>query len=259
MGHSPSISDLQNRETQFRGYLDKIQSQLNTQLSTKEAALDAQRQKFYAEQGWKHRAIVTGRNADFMQEADWSLKNLSKVISGISKAIFGGSAPEGVKVKDVPSTVLKEANLEVYFAAKAFEVISGILNSIGATTSVTMQSSSRSVPLGAGLRLWVLVGSESYKSSDFFNDNQIYQYLYYYQVTFSDGESKGDAQLDAAEVRNKTADLYEKIIGAFETQLDGLADQMASGHISLSLFNAKTDALNADIDKYRTKLADLAK
>ena len=88
-----------------------------------------------------------------------------------------------VKSEDVGKSLSEIENLELYIAAKAFQVLSGIIESFGSSSQVSFNSSYRSEPLGGGLHLFCTVVCDSYKSHDFFNNNEIYEYLYLYEIS----------------------------------------------------------------------------
>jgi hypothetical protein len=99
MGHSPSIKELQQKEDQFRTYLQKIQKELETRAAEYEDKMNAGIDKFYTQSNWKPESYISGRNIDFMQASSWSMDNIKAVIDAVAKVVVGGGKPpEGVTI-----------------------------------------------------------------------------------------------------------------------------------------------------------------
>ncbi|MEN0105716.1 MAG: hypothetical protein AAGC84_04740 [Pseudomonas sp.] len=227
MGSSPSIQDMENKEDDYRAYINKIEQQLEDKAKNYGDDMDAKIKAFYTDNDYDKTDFISGRNSDFMQASDWSLANVKKIIDAISKAVFGdGTTPDGVQAdKNLGKSIAAEENLELYVAGKCFEVLSGIVESFGSASSVSFNSSYKSEPLGNGLRLFATVVCDSYKSSSFFDNQEIYQYLYIYEVKYSVEEAKTQEKMTL------TA-LYEDQIAAFSEKIEGLLEQLTNDKIT---------------------------
>ena len=257
MGHSPSIQDLRKKENAFRAYLDSLEKEITGKLATRLSAMDQEIDSYYSKNGWTKNIIVSGQSSDFMQKSEWSLENLGKVIGNIGNVMFGGTQPlpKGVKVESVPQAISKVSNLELLFTAKAFEVISGIMSTIGGSTTVGLQTEQKGEVLGAGIHLWVTAALESYKDSSYFSGNEILQYLFAYKVTWSEGEANKERQMTQALANANTEFAYEAIINMADKELNSLATQMGSGKLDPVEFEAKSKAFNEIIKDFKAKEA----
>lgn len=236
---APSIADMEGRENEYRQYLDKLQTELQTKASSQTAAMNSSIDAFYAQSGWKHTEYILGTNYDFMQEQSWSLQNLADVIGQIGKAMFGdgGKMPSGVTVKsseDVSKALAEVADLELYMVGQAFDLLSGILASFGASTSVTFKATTENKPLGNGFRLFTSVAQDSYKSTDFFNGAEILEYLYDYQIQFSENEAEQQADILLTK-------LYEDQIAAFVQQQEALLSQLEDNSLTPQQYESSNE------------------
>ena len=199
-------------------------------------------------------SVVSGQSAVFMQKSEWSMANVKKIIDAISSAVFGDAKPpSGITIEkagSVSKALGDMANLELYVAGKAFEVLSGIVMSFGSASSVQFHSAVKSEPLGNGLHLFAAVASNSYKSHDFFNNEEIYEYLYIFEVKYSVGEARQQAG-------QALTTLYEDAIATFKDSVEDLLSQMESGKITAEQFESQSQEINKLIDQYTKKLADL--
>ncbi len=254
VGRSPSIQDLENQEDAYRAYLKKLEQELSTRAQSSQADLDARVKAYYATNKYDSVDFISGKNSDFMQKADWSLANVKTIIDAISDAIFGGgSPPSGVGIKKTAQTdaaIAEMADLEVYVAAKCFEVLSGIIESFGSASSVSFSENYKNEPLGNGLHLFAKVVCDSYKSTDFFNNEEIYEYLYIYYVKYSVEEAKTQAKIEVTK-------LYENQIATFVKKVDDLLSQLTDGTITPEQYQSSADMFQKLIDASRQKLDEL--
>ena len=88
MGHSRSVHDLQKQEDNFRAYLNKLQAELESRSDKYLEAMEKNINDFYKLNGFSSERFIYGKNADFMQKSEWSLKNVKHIIDSIAKAIF---------------------------------------------------------------------------------------------------------------------------------------------------------------------------
>lgn len=256
MGKTASIQDLAKRESEYRDYLDKLEKQLVNKSATEEADLQKRIDKFYKDNKYDKIDFVSGKNHDFMQQADWSLSNVKNIIDTIGKAIFGGDKkllPPGVSVNDkVPMSMTAMQDLQIYIASKCFDVISGIIESFGNSTSVSYSSSYKDVSLGNGLHLFATVSCDSYKSTSFFNNEEIYQYLYIYQVAYSAAEAETEGKIVATQV-------YEDEIVEYKRKLERYIEQLDNDTISLEQYKTLRDNYQSFIDDAMKQLEKLKK
>jgi hypothetical protein len=256
MGRSPSIAEMEQKEDTYRAYLDKLQAQLSTKSQAATTAMDAQLAKFYETNGWDNAAFLKGANYDFLQQSEWSLTNVKKIIDAISKAVFGGGGadlPKGVtveKTQAVSAALAGMENMELYIASKVFDVLSGIIESFGSSTSVSFNSGYKDEPIGNGFHLFATVSSDSYQSHDFFNNNSIYEYMYSYEIRFSNKEAKQQASVTLTK-------LYEDQIQTFTDKVEGLLTQLEAGKLSPEQYQSQELIYNTLIEAARDKLNQL--
>lgn len=257
MGHSPTIQEMENKEDEYRNYINKIEAELEQKATKYGKEMEDKISDYYKNNDYDKTDFISGRNADFMQATDWSLTNVKKIIEAISKAVFGGSGrvPDGVEVASVPDlgkSIAELSNLEVYVAGKCFEVLGGIVESFGSSSSVSFNSSYKSQPLGNGLHLFATVVCDSYKSESFFENQEIYQYLYIYEVKYSTGE----AQTQATQELTK---LYEDQISTFTQKVENLLEQLQADKITPQQYSSSEAIYNELIAKSVAALAGLRK
>lgn len=263
MGKSPSIQDLENRESEFRAYLQQLEQQLATRAQGAQSALDAQVQQFYSSSGFTDAVDITsGQNYDFMQEQSFSLDNLKTIIDAISQAVFSGKTPPaGTKVnqqgvddatKALGPEVGEMANLELYIAGQVFDVLSNVVLSFGSSSSLTFDTNMQNKPLGYGLQLFAAVSADSYQSTSFFKDEYIYEYLYLYRVRFS-------VQQAQSEVKQTLVELYQDQIAVFKQREEDLLTQLESGALSASAYTTANSAFDTLIAAAEQKIDDLKK
>ncbi|MDZ8051642.1 MAG: hypothetical protein RMX68_006070 [Aulosira sp. ZfuVER01] len=192
MGHSPSIDELRDQDRKFRQYLDELLDDINKKAADVRNQVNETISKHYSSGGWDDaKPFLDGENVDVQHVKDWSLDNVTKIIGAVKDAIFGTAPPPpGAKVADKKSEDIAPAftaiaKLDEYIAAKAFDVISGILQSFMASTEVTAKREIKSEPLAPGLTLFVGILECGYQSQSFFQNEIITQDFYIYAVRYS--------------------------------------------------------------------------
>jgi hypothetical protein len=229
MGHSPTIADMESKEDAYRAYITKIEAELEAKAQQFGAAMQDKVTAYYKDNNYVPVDFVSGSNSDFMQASEWSLANVKKLIDAIAKSVFGGGAtvPDGTDVKplDLGKSIDELSHLEAYVAAKCFEVVSGIVESFGSSSSVSFNASYQDQPLGNGLHLFATVVCDSYKSESFFNNQEIYQYLYLYEVKYAEGEAESQS-------REELTQLYEDQIATFTSKVEGFLTQLQTDKIT---------------------------
>lgn len=254
MGHSASIAEMAQKEDEYRAYLQKLKSNLEAQ--SKQALTDMQTRinDFYNENGYNKTAFIGGQNADFMQRSEWSMQNVKVIIDAIAKAVFGDSkAPEGVtidKAEAIGAAISAMEHMEIYIAGKCFEVLSGIVESFGSSSSLSSQSHYDHKPLGYGLHLFTTVVAESYTSESFFKNTEIYEYLYIYEVNYSLEEAEKEAKLAKTK-------LYSDQIAAFVKKGEDLLKKMEVGEMTPEQYKAQDAIYETLIEASTKKLAEL--
>lgn len=255
MGKSQSIQQMESKEDDYRQYLSKIQDQLNQRANLAEKDMDNRVDDFYKHNNYQMIDFISGKNSDFMQSSEWSLENVKKIIDAISKAVFGakGPVPEGTEVKNkekITSSISEAENLQVYIAGKCFDVLSGIIESFGSASSVSYNSSYKEVSLGNGLHLFAMVISDSYKSQSFFDNQEIYQYLYIYKVFYSAEEAKTEAKMEIT-------GMYEDQITTFKNKVEDLLQQLTDDKITPAQYESTYNIYQKMIDDSVAKLNEL--
>ena len=256
MGHSPSISELASKEDEYRAYINKIEKELEDKAKQYGDAMSEKIEAYYSDNNYDKTDFISGRNSDFMQASDWSLENVKKIIDSISKAVFGDSTPpdgtQVVKTEDLGKAIAAMGDLQVYVAGKCFEVLSGIVESFGSATSVSFNSAYKSQPLGNGLHLFTTVVCDSYKSESFFENQEIYQYLYIYEVKYSTGEAQTQEKITLTK-------LYEDQISTFTDKIEDLLDQLEKNKITPEQYDSSQAIYNELIAKSTAALDALHK
>lgn len=251
MGKSPSIAELAKKEDAYRQYLNKIEGELETKAKSYSNEMEQKINDYYLDNKWTGQKFVSGKNSDFMQKSEWSMKNVKLIIDSISKAIFGDStAPSGVtiaKTEEIGKAIGKMENIELYIAGKCFEVLSGIIESFGSATTVEFNSGYKSVALGNGLHLFATVVCDSYKSESFFKNEEIYEYLYIYEVRFSTDEAKADAIHDIIRV-------YEDAVVTFNDKLEDLLNKLTTDAITGEQYETQSEIFNDLTKQYLAKI-----
>lgn len=261
MGSSPKIEDLQKKDDEFRAYLNSIETDLKDRSADADKKMQADIDTFYTKNGYDdQKAFGSGRNHDFIHEAEFSMDNLKKVIDQVSSAVFAGAAvPSGASVnqkavegaaKDLGPEVGAMANLELYIAGKVFDVLSNIIISFGAGTKVSYSSSTKSESLGYGIQMFTAVSASSYQSHSFFTNEYISQYLYAYDVRFSLKQAQSEAKMGIVQA-------YENQLAVFEHKLTQLAQQLDEGTIDIDAYGTASEKYNKYIEAYRDKINSL--
>lgn len=255
MGRSQSIAEMQAKEDEYRAYINKIENELEEKAKKHSDEMQAKIDSFYKDNDYDKTDFISGRNSDFMQASDWSLGNVQKIIESIAKAVLGGEGkvPSGVEVNksiDLGKSVSNLTNLQSYVAGKCFEVLGGIVESFGSASSVSFNSSYKSQPLGNGMHLFATVVCDSYKSTSFFENQQIYQYLYIYEVKYSVGEAQTQAKMELTR-------LYEDQIATFTQKVHGFLDQLAADKITAEQYQSSVEIYSQLIANSTKSLAGL--
>lgn len=255
MGQSPSIKQMAEKEDEYRSYLAKLRAELKKRSGEMTADLDKNVENFYKQNSWTKTGFITGENADFVHEAEWSLKNVKNIIDQIGKAVFdsAGKLPEGVTVQksDAVSKALGAMEgLEVYIAGKVFAVLSGIVESFGSATEITFTTGYKDEPIGNGFHLFASVAEDSYTSHDFFNNEKIIEYLYVYRVYFSQDEAKKQGNIMLTQ-------LYEDQIQTFSTKVEELLTKLTNGKLTPEQYQAQVQIYNTLIEGAKKALAAL--
>lgn len=236
MGSSPSIDDLKAKNKEFQDYLDSIQQDLDAKTSAALKQMQADITNFYTTNNYTDAKImVQGKNSEFMHEREFSLDNVKKVIDGISAAVFSNeSAPTGATVskstvadaeKALGQAVGAMANLELYMAGKVLDVMSSVLLNFGKSSSVSYDSTTETKSLAYGIQMFTTVAASSYRSTSFFENEYINQYMFVYDVRFSVQQSKTEQTLGLVQ-------LYSNELAAYERKLDDLIAQLVDGSLT---------------------------
>lgn len=254
MGKSQNIAQLVQQNQSYQDYLQKLQDDLISKSKKYESDMKDALEKFYKDNNWEKEDFISGQNADFMQESDWSLDNVQSIISAIASSIFGnGKTPDGVKVTeggDASMAISDMASWETYIAGKCFEVLSGIIESFGSASSVQFSSSYKDEPLGNGFHLFVTVMCNSYKSKDFFDNQEIYEYLYLYEIKYSTGEAKQQANIGLTK-------LYEDQIAVLISMSEDLLKKLQKNEITLQQYQTTNSNLENAIQDAKNELNTL--
>jgi hypothetical protein len=262
VGKAPSIKELEEKDAEFRAYLNNLEADLDGRAQKAKDAMGAEIVKFYENNHYDdNKQFVSGQNTDFMHTAEFNMDNVKKIVDAISDAVFAGTGktPSGADVDKktvaeagvaLEKEAVKMAELELYIAGKVFDVLSAIVLSFGANTSISYSSTYKTEPLGFGLQLFTTVAASSYKSSSFFHDEYISQYLYLYDVRFSVKQAQAEATMGVLKA-------YENQLDTFESLLTKLGDQLDAGKITLEAYTNLLDTYMNFIKKFKTEIDNL--
>lgn len=215
MGKSPAIRDLEARDPVFGNYLNNLQTQLNGQVDD----LDGQLQHRFSY--WKPavpdaKVIVSGCHLDF--EYPFSLDNLEVVLNAIAGAVLSGSpVPAGAKIETsaqqeavqaLSSYAADPAVVQLYVAGNAFAELGSIVYDLpsfddGFTRGFAVK------PLGLGLQLFAGVATQTFNVRSFFDNENLYGYLYSYQVYFSPAQLKDEIDRTIAQHLYRQVAIFE--------------------------------------------------
>ena len=254
MGRSPTVQEMEQKEEVVRDYLAKLESKMETSLTSKVAEMQTAIDDFYKKNAWDSQSFLSGKNTDFMQKSEWSMSNVKKIIEAISKAVFGDEVPpDGVTIKkagEVSKALSEMEGMELYIVNKTFQVLAGIVESFGSSSLTSLQSSYRDEPLGNGFHLFATIGCDVYKSSDFFNNEEIYEYLYVYSIRFSPDEAKAQAQITLTK-------LYEDQIAVFVDKVEALLQLLEDGKFTPEQYQEQVAIYNTLIASAKLMLDQL--
>lgn len=261
MGHSPSIKELQEKDEEFRNYLDDLEKDLKKDAADAIKDMDNQIKDFYSGNKYEDaKEIVKGGQIDFLHEKEFSLENLSKMIGNISAAVFGGAAvPKGTSAnatavaaasKALGPTVGALSNLELYISGKVFDLLSEIIISFGTGSSVAYSNSVKNLPLGFGMQMFTCVAGKSFESKSYFVHEYISQYLYNYEIRFSMDQAK-------LEIAMGLIQTYENQLTVFEAKILGLTNKLEEGTIDPVAYKAAITIYMDLIHDTRGEIADL--
>ncbi|TBB57306.1 hypothetical protein ELH43_40820 [Rhizobium ruizarguesonis] len=256
MGHSPSIAQLSAKQTAFNDYLKTLESQLHQKAAGTEKALQDLITNTYKTDGRHHQVYIKGQKTEFMLSSDWSMDNVKKIIDAIGKAMFGNSKdmPNGINMEaeteKMGAAIKGMANLELYMTSKVFDVLSGAIQSFGSSSSLTYNTELKTEPLGNGFRLFAAISADSFKSTEFFNSDSISEYMYTFEVQFSEQEASLQASIEIAK-------LYEDQITAFVQKSEDLLSQLENDRLNPVQYRSLADVYQKMIEGARAKLKAL--
>jgi hypothetical protein len=254
MGKSKQIDDMAKKREDFQKYLQQLEADLSKEAENAETDLNNLINKFYQDSRYDDaKEILSSKHTDFIQASEFTLTNLEKVVKQIAKVVFSGTSADtvsaNVSINSENQTYSKEKvaeyagiavqnleSMEVYIAGKVFDIISTLILGTNTTSSITYSKETRSEPLGYGLQLFVSVHSNSFKSSSFFNNEIIYEYLYFCHVKFSEKQAQNEKDMIGAKkgedeaifAANRFAESFEKQIDAYLKAIDNLLQQLTA-------------------------------
>ncbi|KAB1083966.1 hypothetical protein F4V91_31750 [Neorhizobium galegae] len=256
MGHSPSIAELLAKRTAFNDYLKTLESELDQKAAGTENELQDLITSTYKTGGWHHQVYIKGQKTEFMLSSDWSLNNVKKIIGAIGKAMFGNSKdmPNGINIEaeteKMGAAIKDMANLELYMTAKVFDVLSGVIESFGSSSSLTYHTEVKTEPLGNGFRLFAAISADSFKSNEFFKGDSISEYMYTFELHFSEQEASQQASIMITK-------LYEDQITAFVQKSEDLLSQLENNRLDPVQYQSLADVYQKLIEAARAKLKAL--
>jgi len=230
MGKAPSIESLAQQDQKFQDYLAEITDDLKKQAANSIDQLQVKIDEFYSGNGWTSEGFIAGESFDFMQEAEWSAERLSSVIDTIASAIFGGTAaPEGIDItetQDISSALADMEDLQLYFASRVFTVLTGVLSTLGNSTTITYKTQYKTEPLGNGFQFFSVMACNSYESENFFGGEKIIEYLYAYQIRFSLQQAQSQATVTLLKALNDE-------FNAISNYMTKISDDFQKGDLSV--------------------------
>ena len=230
MGRSNSIDEQQKLNDKFREYVNQIRVDLDKSVTTEQSALEARIKEHYAKLN-DDSSLLSSNYRHLTTASEWSLTAVNTMIAQCRDAIFGAKAPPGVK-QDVPTPEVSNSiktmtNLNLLIANAAFDVVQGLLVSLGSKTSTGVSAKSDMKPLAPGLKLFITVLENTYHRQDFFQNDSIVQNVFIFDCRFSVKEVKAESKFSDSQyyedqktaIRNQMAAVVKSI-----EKLDPTAD-----------------------------------
>ncbi len=248
MGKSKSIEQQIKEDKRNQEFLDELQKKLQEDSAAAVAEIDARVQEFYEDrpEKWDHSPFILGEQTDYQLSSSWSLANLSEIVNKVADAVMGTvigkdtKLPEGIEAdpdaNDVAEVGGFTKDMRLMVATNCFNLLSGILNSFGATNSVMIKQASQNVPIGQGLRIFAHVAMRNTKNKSFFHEQVVNSYMFVFQVVYSLDEFKQQAE-------QTLVAQYERTLNALNIASERVYNEFVSANITIEQYMDTSDRL----------------
>jgi hypothetical protein len=254
MGKSQSITDLAKKNEKFQEYIEKLKTQLDENSDKEKKKMDAEIEKYYKDNKFNKIEHIAGVNSDFMQKSEWSLENVKKIIETITQSMFGNATPPaGVKVNEdvsISAAIKKLTDFDTYILTKSFQVITGIVSSLGDSNTIKYKYQFKHESLGNGFHLFATVVCDSYEGYSFLKTEEIHEYLYIYRVCFSEDEASKEGKM-------MTIKTYQDEIATFNDLIEFNLQELKKKNINLTQYKEIRTSYLEMIDQSQKKLDEL--
>lgn len=252
MGQSKSIGDLDKQGQEAKNFLNNLNADATKEYEFGKGELEKLKvQKYGASQGDAVSMFYSFR-ADSMVMSEWSLANVKKIVDATSSALFGKKDPAAPAV-EAPPGVASMANLELYIASQALNLISGILDAFTSTSGGKTNRNGGYKDVAPGVTLFVWISEMTYESHQFFTNDFVAQNVYVFEAKFSAKE---------ALTYSKTLDagLYESQKAALRTRMEAISKKIADPAVTddqVVKLMATSDIFQKSLDSITAKIAEL--
>jgi hypothetical protein len=235
MGSAPSIQEMQKKEDDFDGWVAK------RTLAVKEecgAARDELVTKFNEDMPAFDDFIVLRDKywSDFSHDEVFSLAAISDIIQKVSGALFGApgggggsasTAAEGGVDVEAPKLAATDianlaqfANVEALIAAKALNLIAGILNVFDTKASLMSTFQSGIEEISPGMYVGISARRTEYSGHDIFHDTTVLETYFVVLVKYSHKAFMANQQIfDDAAISATLAGMRSNFLSKFQAKL----------------------------------------
>jgi chromosome segregation ATPase len=260
VGQSNTIAKQQELNEQFRQYVQTIQQDLDKTANAQKAELTKAIEQHYSKIN-DHTSLASADYRHLTTVSEWSLSSLNDMIGKLSASIFGAPPPANSKhdtpTPEVTQAIKAMANLELYIANVAFDVIQGLLVSLDSSMSTGVSFKSDVRPLMPGLRLFITVIENSYERKDFFSNDKIIQSIYIFDARYSLTEAKSDSAFNDAQAYENQKESFREQLQKLDQKVAGLDPDDESYETKLARYEGIARSLNDRLEEIAKKLDGL--
>ncbi len=249
MGRSNSIAEQAEKNQKFQEYLAAQQKAMEEHVAKSQKDIDAAVKKHYTPYP-DDALLLAGQYSHLSTVSEWSADSLNTVLDSVKGSLFGKPVPAGstkpAETPEVSTAVAALGGLELLVANAAFDLIQGVLQSLGTSTSTNISAETKNKAVAPGLMLFVSVLESSFKSTDFFNSELIVQNIYVYEVHFSIKEGQAVSHLSDLQSYEDQKQTIRNSIKLIDDRVGKLVpgDDLDAYTLALNKLNTILDALD---------------
>lgn len=220
MGKTQTIADKEKQDAEFKAFMEKLAADSKKKETEMLAEIQALVTDYYTKNGWKSARFFGDRRSDYQNYNDWSLQNVTNIITSIGNAISAAKFPS----KEVPGSekASSETNTEVKDNLPAFvedinltinrvvALLNGFLTQFASHSSVSQKAAFQDLPMSGGLHLFVSQCGSVYREKRFFEN----QFIGSFQVVFEAYMSVEEARAVSIQQILKTTQKEIEIVNA---------------------------------------------